>query len=37
MEKVEYRTYFLNESIYVLHHSLEALRDYYHGITPKSN
>lgn len=36
MEKVEYRTYILNESIYVLRHSLEALRDYYYGITPKA-
>lgn len=36
MKKIEYRTYVLNESIYVLRHSLEALRDYYNGITPKA-
>lgn len=35
MKKIEYRTYILNESVYVLRHSLEALRDYYRGITPK--
>ena len=35
MEKIEYRTYIINESVFVLRHSLEALRDYYGGITPK--
>ena len=35
MEKIEYRTYIINESVHVLRHTLQALRDYYGGITPK--